>query len=147
MAVIDYFGIREATKTVLETEIPTATVRIEEEMVFGFETVPYIGIYLDRRVAPIGDQRIANGTRTDYNLAFSLWVVHFSMESLQKAIEDRDDMVSLVENALMKNRTLLNTVKMLWLEGGEFFSAKDKESGFLAIAEVNFTAQAIAVVV
>ena len=51
MAVIDYFGIREATKTVLETEIPTATVRIEEEMVFGFETVPYIGIYLDRRVA------------------------------------------------------------------------------------------------
>lgn len=145
MPGVDYWAVREAVKTTLTAtqELQGATVRIEEEMLFTPELVPYIGIYLDRRDAVDTEQRLAGGTRTDYRLSLLLWCVHFSMDSLQQAVQWRDELVSSVEVALMRNRTLNGAVRYSWLTGGELFNSRNGDNGFISVAEVNLIAQIV----
>lgn len=151
MPATDYYGIREEIRNVLLADADLTaiglTVEIESEIDFGAEDVPIAFIYLESRTAPDGAQRLAAGTRTDFRLQFSIWCGHFSLESLEKAAEFRDDLIGKVEVALMKNRTLNNKVRTLWLTGGEFFLARDQESGFYSLGEVAFTVDAISTTV
>jgi len=141
----DYWAIREGIKEVLEadTSLAGATFLIEAEVLFSPERCPYGIVYLNRRTAQPGEQRISAGTRIDFTSHFSIWCAHYSFESLPKAVELRDDFIGTVEVALMKNRTLNGTVRDSWLDGGDFFDTADEKS-FIAIGEIRLVAKHIA---
>lgn len=125
MARIDYFSIEEAIKTVLDDDADvTGSVLIEEEITIQRGNI--IGIYLDDRNAADEDQSLSAGTRTRFNVRFTIWCWHFGIGRDRRGpMEQRDDLVGKVEIALMKKRTLNDTVTMSWLEGGEFLSGPD----------------------
>ena len=121
MARVDYFGIEEAIKTVLEANAALAGVQvgIEEELPFTAAVDPQVEIYLERRDAP-ELQPLAGGQRTRFLVRFSIWCYGVSLDSIAKACEVRDDLIGAVELALMADRTLGGTVNASWLEGGAF---------------------------
>jgi len=142
MARIDYHDIETGIKAVLEADaaLTGVTVEVEREFPFGGADVPpWVGIYLESRAAPEDMQSLSAGTRTRYLLRFSLWCMRFSIESVEKAMELRDDLLGDVEIVLMKDRTLGGKVSVSWLEGGDMASAQlpsDMGAGFLAGAEI-----------
>ena len=126
MARIDYFNIEEAIKSILDADADLADVEvlIEEELTIQRGNV--VGIYLDDRDAPDEEQSLSAGTRTRFNVRFSIWCWHFGVGRDRRVpMQQRDDLVGKVEIALMKERTLNDTVNMSWLEGGEFLSGPD----------------------
>ena len=126
MARVDYFGIEEAIKSILDADADLAGVEvlIEEELTIQRGNV--VGIYLDDRDAPNEDQSLSAGTRTRFNVRFSIWCWHFGVGRDRRVpMEQRDDLIGKVEIALMKERTLNDTVNSSWLEGGEFLSGPD----------------------
>ena len=150
MARVDYYAIEQEIKTVLEADAALAgvTVTIEEELMFGSESTPWIGVYLDRRDAPPALQRLGAGQSTRFLLRFPLWCWEYHLESITKAIQRRDDLVGKIEVALMKNRTLSGKVATSWLEGGELPSARlPEQAGFVSGAEVILVAEVSATTV
>ena len=126
MARVDYFNIEEAIKTILDADADLAgvSVLVEEELTVQRGNV--IGIYLDDRDAADADQSLSAGTRTRFNVRFTIWCWHFGVGRDRRVpMEQRDDLVGKVEIALMKERTLNGTVTTSWLEGGEFLSGPD----------------------
>ena len=126
MARVDYFSIETAIKTILDADADLASVSvlIEEELTVQRGNV--IGIYLDDRDAAEQDQSLSAGTRTRFNVRFSIWCWHFGVGRDRRVpMEQRDDLVGKVEIALMKERSLNSTVDTSWLEGGEFLSGPD----------------------
>jgi hypothetical protein len=145
VARADYYAIAEAVKAALEADGDLTGVRItiEEELLFGAEATPWVGIYLDRRDAPVGSQRINAGQSTIYLLRFAIWCWEYSLEGVAKAIQLRDDLVGKVEVALMRERTLRGAARMSWLEGGELPSAKiPGQSGWASGGEIRLVAEA-----
>jgi hypothetical protein len=145
VARLDYYGIQRAVQEVLVADQDLANVRvtIEEELLFGGETTPWVGIYLDRRDAPPDRQRISAGQSTIYLVRLELWCWEYSLESLATAIQLRDDLVGKVEVVLMRNRTLKDTVHMSWLEGGELPSARvPGRTAWMSGGEIRLVAQA-----
>lgn len=146
MPAIDYYGIEEAVKTVLEADTDFqatgAKVFIEEEFVHGMADIgKAVMIYLDKR-RPTPGQPAAAGQQTRYQMQLSLWTRAFFVESIRRAINERDDLLGVVEVALMRKRSLNDAVSMLWLEGGEFMTGKSsKPHGFLAAAETVLTVE------
>lgn len=152
MAAIDYFAIEEAVQTTLAGYNGLKTsdgvkVLVEEDFLHvagGMDNGKVVIVYLDDRAATPG-QPLAAGQRTRFAVGFSIWVFAVSAESFKKAAELRDDLVGLVEVALMTNRTLSNGVAFLYLGGGEFMSARRPSNGaFLAAAEVKMVCEAVA---
>ena len=141
MARVDYYALEQEIQAILQADAALAGVRIvvEDEILFGAETTPWVGIYLDRRDAPADIQRIG-GTRTDYRLRFSIWCWEYSLDSVSTAARLRDDLVGKVEVALMGNRTLNDLVATSWLEGGEFMSARTQGSWLMG-AEIVLVAE------
>lgn len=141
MARIDYYGIENAIANVLKTDstLTGVTVLVEEELTVQRGNV--IGIYLDDRNVPIEDQPIAAGTKTRFNVNFSIWCWHFGIgRDRTLAQQQRDDLIGKVEIALMKNRTLQNTVTMSWLDGGDFISGPDPTGNqFMSGGEIRLT--------
>ena len=145
MARLDYYAIETAIKTLLEADATLAgtVVTVEDELLFGAERTPWVGIFLDRRDP--GEQSLSAGTRTRYNIRLSIWCWEYSMESISKAIQLRDDLVGKVEVALMKQRTLNDTVTKSWIEGGELPSARVPDNnGFVSGGEIILIADASA---
>ena len=145
MARIDYFAIEQQIQTVLQAaaDLAGVMVTVEEELLFGAETTPWVGIYLDRRDALAASQSLSGGQQTRYRLRFSIWCWEYHLESLAKALELRDDLIGKVEIALMGNRTLSGTVITSWLEGGEMPSVRAPGSqSWLAGGEVALIADA-----
>lgn len=105
-------------------DLAGTTVTVEEELLFGTETTPWVGIYLERRDAPSGTQSLSGGQQTRYRLRFSIWCWEYHLESLAKAMQRRDDLIGKVEVALMGNRTLNANVITSWIEGGEMPSVR-----------------------
>ena len=145
MARLDYYAIEEGIKTTLEADsaLDGVKIHIEEESLFSNDECPAIFIYIESRDAPIDMQRLAAGTRTDFQMRFSLWCVEFHLESIPKAAELRDDLLGNAEVALMKDRVLGGTVVKAWLEGGRFLSG-EVEGGFIMAAEIILVADGIA---
>jgi hypothetical protein len=147
MARFDYYAVETQIKTILEADsnLTGTTVSIEGELLFSAEQTPWVGIYLERREAPPSLQTLAAGQRTNFLLRFSIWCWSFSLESIAKAIQLRDDLVGKVEISLMSNRTLGNSVRKCWLEGGEMPSGRIPDNtGFVSGAEIILVAEGVA---
>lgn len=131
MAAVDYSGIRDKLKDILEADARTSGARIfiEEEPQFGLaDQQAVIAVFMDRRDAPAPSQGLAAGKRTRYFLRLSLWVVAFSLENYKGACDRRDEVLGNLELVLMANRTIGDKVTSAWLEGGEMFSARDAQN-------------------
>lgn len=148
MAAIDYVGIRNTMKTLLDADALTNTARIyvEEEPQFGLSDEPAIAMFMDSRSANGPDQSLSQGKRTRYKLRMSFWVLFFSLESYKAACDGRDALLANLELVLMSNRTIGDKVTTSWLEGGEMFSARHPQSSmFTAAAEVILVAEVSAI--
>lgn len=136
---IDYSGIRNQLKSIIEGDALTSGTRvyIEEDPQFGLpDAQKVILICLDRRTAPPAAQRLSSGLRTQYHLQGTLVTVFFSMESFEQACVGRDALLGNLELVLMKDRTIGGKVTSSWLEGGEMFSVRNPQSNiWAAVAE------------
>ena len=141
MAAVNYSGIRNQIKSILEGDARTSNARvyIEEDPQFGLaDAERAILICLDRRTAPPGAQRLAAGLRTQYHLQCVLITVYFSMESFEQACVGRDALLGQMELVLMANRTIGGLANSSWLEGGEMFSVRNPQNNvWAAVAETN----------
>jgi len=142
VARVDYWKIEQEIAEIIRTQVPNVFVTVERELLFGMETAPWIGVYLDRRDAPPELQSLSAGTRTRFRLRFMVLVWCFSLE-YERSFEERDEVLSKVEVALMGHRTLNELVKSSWLEGGDMSTRVPPErSGFLAGGEIILIADA-----
>lgn len=149
MPAIDYAGIRNGLKTILEADALTAAARVyvEEEPQFGMADAGggVIAVFMDRRVAITG-QSIAAGKRTNYHVYLTVWVAFFSMDSYKVAADGRDGLLANTELVLMKDRTIGGKVTASWLEGGQMISARDGGSNaYVAAAEIALVAEVSAI--
>lgn len=148
MSAIDYAGIRNQLKTILENDSRLSGVRvyIEEEPQIGLSDVQKaIAVFTDNRTPDPG-QSISKGTRTRYLLRTSLWTVYFDMSSYLAACDGRDGVLAQLELVLMDNRTIGGKVTASWLEGGEMFSAHHAQSSvFVSAAETIFVSEVSAI--
>lgn len=149
MAAIDYAGIEDQFKTILEADASMAGVRVyvEEEPQFGMmDNQKAVSIFLHNRMASSG-QPLSAGKRQRYDVRYSLWCTYFSMESFRVACTGRDALLGAVELVLMApDRTIGGKANSSWLEGGQFLSARDDAAGvFVASAEIILVANASAI--
>lgn len=149
MAAVSYASIRDQIKSILagDSRTNTARIYIEEEPQFGLGDVQQvIAVFTDRRRAPADQQSLSAGKRTRFLLDMLFVVAFMDFASFKAACDGRDTLLANLELVLMANRTLNATVETLWIEGGEFYSAKDSQSGTLiAVAELNVTLMVSAV--
>ena len=149
MAAVDYSGIEDTIKGVLEADARTtgAAIYVEEEPQFGLSDMQQaVLVYLDRRSAPNTQQNLAAGKRTRYLLQLTVAVLYFSLESFKAACDGRNTLLGNVELVLMANRTLNGKVETLWLEGGELYSVRNPQNSvFTAVAETTVTVDVSAV--
>lgn len=146
MARIDYYAIEEAIQTLLKNDatLDGVAITVEEELIFGAESTPWVGIYLEGRSVPSDQQVLAAGTVARYTLDFRIWCWQYSLDKTQ-ALKLRDDLLGKVEVTLMKNRTLGGMVASSWIEGGETPSGRlgnEQNSGWACGAEIILIAQA-----
>ncbi len=151
MARIDYYGIEEAIKTLLEAytglqESDGVKVFIEEDftqIMGNMDNAKVIIIYLDDRL-PSPHQTLNAGQKTRFTVGLTINVYVTGIGEFKAVAEARDDIVGLVETALMATRQLGNGVEFSYLGGGEFQSAKQQSSGtYLAMAECKVLADAV----
>ncbi len=140
---VDYSGIRNTIKSILEGDALTSAARvyIEEDPQFGLADVQQaIVICLDGRTAAPTAQRLASGLRTQYHLQCVLVTAYFSMESFNDACEGRDTLLGNMELVLMKDRTIGGKATSSWLGGGPMFSVRNPQSNvWAAVAETTLT--------
>jgi hypothetical protein len=147
-ARVDYWAIENEIAEIIRANTAVTFVTVEEEMVFGAESTPWVGVYLDKREVPPARQTLSGGTRTRMQLTFSIWVWCFSLE-LQEAIRQRDYHIGLLELLLMRHRTLNEFVDTSWLSGGRLPSAKVRaesgvSGGFVSGGEILLVADVVA---
>lgn len=149
MAAVDYSGIRDQIKSILEGDTRTAGARVyvEEEPEFGLQDVQQaILVYADRRTADGPDQTLSAGKRTRYKLQIILVVAYFSMDSFKVACDGRDAMLGSMELVLMANHTLGGKATTSWLTGGELYSVRGTGgSPYIAVAETTLVVDVTAV--
>src|SRR3990167_4581511 len=132
MPRLDYYKIEEAIQTILkaDTSLVGVHVEVEDEVIFGAESCPWLGIYLMSRSASSHLQGLSAGQRTRFQLNFSLWAWEYSLESQKDVMQRRDDLIGKVEVVLMNNRTLsvegVDNVAHLWLDGGDMSGGRDE---------------------
>jgi len=147
-ARVDYWAIEQEIAEIIRANTSVTIVAVEEEMLFGAESTPWVGVYLDKREVPPARQTLSGGTRTRMQLTFSLWVWCFSLD-LQEAIRQRDYNIGVIELALMAHRTLNETVDTSWLAGGRLPSARVRadsgaSGGFVSGGEILLVADVVA---
>lgn len=150
MAAIDYVGIRDGVKTILDADALTSASRVyvEEEPQFGMADASggVVAVFMDGRVPDPTGQSLASGKRTNYHVSLTLWVAMFSMDSFKAAADARDALLANVELVLMKDRTIGGKAAASWLEGGQMLSARDSVSNtFVAAGEIKLVAQVSAI--
>lgn len=154
MARFDYYGLETDIQTILKADADVSahwaerdpSILIEREMLFGMDECPAVIIYMDSRSAPSNLQGISSGQRTRFDLRLSLWVCEFHLDSVETASKNRDDLIGLVEVALMKDRTLGGKVGASWLDGGEFMTAQS-DNGFISCGEITLVAEGLSTTV
>jgi hypothetical protein len=142
VARVDYKAIVLGIEAALlaHEELAATTIFKEPTEPPGPEDLPAVLIYLLDRRAPAAQQVIAAGRKTNYNAIFSVISVGLSMDSNFEACCAAWDVASLVDEALMANRTLGGVYPSgrLVLEGG-FFSRlstpMNRGTAFAAMSE------------
>ena len=138
MAGIDYNGIAASLQAALQADaaLSQATVSIEDEVPGALDIGPWVVIYLLRRDAPVGEQRLAAGTRLSYIAQYVVYCWQYSLESEVRAVELRNDLLSAVEVALLrKQKTLGAGVEFVTLEGGGVVSLR-QDAKFISGGEL-----------
>lgn len=146
-ARVDYWAIENEIAEIIRANTDVVVVTVEEEMMFGAESSPWVGVYLDRREMA-ARQSLSAGTRTRMQLTFSIWAWCFSLE-LQEAIKQRDYCIGSLELVLMANRTINEMVDSSWLSGGRLPSARVRAAsgssgGFVSGGEILLVADVTA---
>ena len=144
MAAIDYNGITTTIRDTIATEVGS-DYYVTANMAQPAETRPWVAIYLDGRT-PTDNQPIAAGTRQRYTLNYSIWCWCWSLNGPEHAGEARDDLMGLVETALMENRKMGGLVENGVLAGGEFQTAKDDKGVWLMGGEIIYRADVTATI-
>jgi hypothetical protein len=142
---ISYLGIANQIKRVLENDETIASlaraITIAEGHIQSAELMPWIGIYpITRR--PSG-QVLAAGTRWRFEITFEIWAYALSMVGPEAALNSAEELLGLIEVALLKDPTLGGTVQMFRLDGGDFDNARVDES-FVMGGSVRLVALAMA---
>tara|TARA_E500000178_G_C16638055_1_gene580690 strand:+ start:136 stop:576 length:441 start_codon:yes stop_codon:yes gene_type:complete len=125
MAIIDYLGIENAVKDLIENNADTSgyTVLVEPIDAVKTDACPYVAIYLDSWDSP-ADEELIGGTKPVRTfLTLEIWCYDFSLENLAGA-EARDDMLGKVKEVLKLNRTISDTVLITRFLGGNFDNQK-----------------------
>ena len=105
------------------------------------EQAPCVLVELVVRSAPLERQRISAGRVTIFDVQISCVCVEYDLTSVESAMRKLDDLISLVEIALMKDRSLKGSVEGCTINGGKFDSLTENNH-FIVGAEVNVFAQA-----
>lgn len=143
MAGLDYDAILEAAGARVSATLPDVTVGLEVDGLPAAEMCPFVAIYFEDRRAPLEQQRLAAGRRTDYEIRMTFWSFGFSINSLREAKKLSRDLMRRLEVSLMGDRTLGGTVGGLWLEGGAMDLERGTKGSFLAGTELIVAARAV----
>jgi len=146
VAAVDYHGILTELKAILEADdsLVGVPVFVEEDPAFDLSGVGKAIVLTLSRRRPTSGQPLAAGKMTRWEVSFSVWAMGFDM-SFETAAAKRDDLVGALELVLMNNRTVNGKLSSGWLDGGEFISVRDQDSGSYAIAETVMSGEATAV--
>ena len=131
MAIIDYLGIENAIKTILDNDSRsnafggrTTTIEVESEYILNAEKCPYIAIFLDSYTTLEDTQTIGGATPYLTSLSIQIWCYDCSLENLQGAT-NRDTMLGKVKEVLKDNKTLSDNVLYFKFGTGEFDNQKN----------------------
>ena len=146
MARINYTAISRAIRDAIAND---PDVRQLEPQVEVHAPVPvdatgrFVGVYEGRRDAS-ALQDLAAGTRTRYVVQWEVQVHCFSAESYEDAAVQRDELLGLVEVALMRNRNLGGALadSSLMLRGGDLGGGPN-QMGYISSGQILLTAEAV----
>jgi hypothetical protein len=131
MAIIDYLGIENAIKDLLDNDSrtnsfggKTTTVDVEGEFMLNEVKCPYIAIFLDAYETLEDTTTIGGSTPYLTSLRIQIWCYDFSLENLSGAT-NRDTMLGAVKEVLKENKTLSNNVLYFKFGPGEFDNQKN----------------------
>jgi hypothetical protein len=131
MAIIDYLGIENAIKNLLDNDSRTnqfggrtTTIEVEGEMILNEVSCPYIAIFLDNHETLEDTETIGGSKPYLTKLSIEIWCYDFSLENLSGAT-NRDIMLGKVKEVLKENKTLSNNVLYFKFVGGEFDNQKN----------------------
>jgi hypothetical protein len=121
MATIDYVGIENAIKSLINADSSTSsyTVNVEPSEAIQPDACPYVAIWLHNWDSPADDELIGGTNPIRTFLIIDIWCYAFSMENLDGATL-RDTMLANVKNVLKANRTLSDNVVVTRFDGGDF---------------------------
>jgi|TARA_R100000482_G_scaffold3016_1_gene1138 hypothetical protein len=128
MAVIDYLGIENAIKDLIEADSNTSSFTVLVEPIDSVKTdaCPYVAIFLDSWDSPSDDELIGGSRPLRTFLTLEIWCYDFSLENLAGA-EARDDMLGKVKEVLKQNRTISDNVLVTRFLGGSFDNQKQTD--------------------
>ena len=126
MATIDYIGIENKIKALINADGNTSsyTVEVEPSDAIRTEACPYVAIWLHSWDSPADDELIGGSNPVRTFLIIEIWCYAFSMENLDGSTL-RDTMLANVKNVLKANRSLDDEVVITRFDGGEFQNQQD----------------------
>lgn len=136
--VVDYWGLRLAIAAAIRDDPDLAALPVfpERGSVPSPEELPCCLIYMGERSTSAGEQRIAAGLLLIHRVVFSVWVIHYSPQSLEDAVRLRDGLLGKVELALMRSTNLGGAVSQsVELEGGDVEWGSNGKSFFSSAIE------------
>ena len=147
MARINYTAILKAIRRVIaeDADVRRVDPRVEVNAPIPSDLdKPFVAVYEGRR-EPTAGQDLAAGTRTRYAVYWEVQVHCFSGESQEDAGEQRDELLGLVEIALMRRRNLGGALEdsSLMLRGGPLGGGA-AQIGFISSGSLTVTAEAVA---
>lgn len=148
MARIDYFGILKATQDVLSADADLRNLRATVEIaraVVTTATSPHINIHEGRREDT--RQALAAGTRQRYVFRWGIVVSVFSAKGAEDAMQQRDEVLGVVETVLMGNRNLGGKLadKQMLLRGGELRS-EPGDNGWWSQGRIDLATEVVATI-
>lgn len=144
MARIRYYDYLKAIRDVLDvdTDLQNLHVKIEigKAIVTAAQT-PHVNVTEISR-EPMRPA-IAAGTLSRYRVRWKITVSAFSAAGFEDAMQQRDEVLGIVEVVMMKNRDLGGILppRQLTLEGGSLQSAPGEAGGFWAQADLDLSAE------
>lgn len=99
-------------------------VLIDQDPVFGLPDDGGRAIVVEpMRRRPSSGQSMAAGRRLRSRFSVVISAVGFDLTSYEAAAAKRDDMIDKIEQAIMTDRSISNTVANLEIQGGDFYRA------------------------